>query len=200
MIDRKVIVSASEDKTIKIWPLVQQKDHLINIKTAISTVSAHAKSINAVRTSPNEDFIATCSHDRTVKIWGPDLKPFFTLSSHRRGVWDAAFHPVEKLVVTVAGDGALKGWSLFNGDCLWSLGEGFAIMRCQWIYHHQVITGSIDGIVKIWDIRKQTSLSYDKHEGKIWALDVMKDESNNNKIQVMTGGNDSILYAWKDST
>lgn len=73
-------------------------------------------------------------------------------------------------------------------------------MRCQWIYHHQVITGSIDGIVKIWDIRKQTSLSYDKHEGKIWALEVMKDESNDNKIQVMTGGNDSIMYLWKDST
>jgi hypothetical protein len=28
----------------------------------------------------------------------------------------------------------------------------------------------------------------------------MKDESNDNKIQVMTGGNDSIMYAWKDST
>ena len=94
MINKKLIVSASQDKTIKLWPLVQQKENLINIKTAISTVSAHLKSINAVRTSPNEDFIATCSHDRTVKIWGADLKPFFTLSGHRRGVWDAAFHPV----------------------------------------------------------------------------------------------------------
>lgn len=55
-------------------------------------------------------------------------------------------------------------------------------MRCQWIYHHQVITGSIDGIVKIWDIRKQTSLSYDKHEGKIWAMDVFKDPTRDNKI------------------
>lgn len=55
-------------------------------------------------------------------------------------------------------------------------------MRCQWIYHHQVITGSIDGIVKIWDIRKQTSLSYDKHEGKIWAMDVFKDPARENKI------------------
>ncbi len=54
--------------------------------------------------------------------------------------------------------------------------------------------------MKIWDIRKQTSLSYDKHEGKIWALDVFKDETRNNKVEVMTGGNDSILYVWKDST
>jgi WD40 repeat protein len=67
------------------------------------------------------------------------------------------------MLVTVAGDGALKGWSLFNGECIWSLGTGFAIIRCQWIYYNQVVTGSIDGIIKIWDVRKQTSLSYDKH-------------------------------------
>lgn len=57
-------------------------------------MSAHPKSINAIRSSPNEDFIATCSHDRTCKIWGPDLRLYFTLSGHRRGVWDAAFHSV----------------------------------------------------------------------------------------------------------
>lgn len=130
----------------------------------MNTLIAHSKSINAVRTSPNEDLIVTCSHDRTAKIWGAsNLKLYFTLTGHRRGVWDAAFHPIEKLLITVGGDGALKGWSLFNGECQWSLGEGFAIIRCQWIYHHQVITGSIDGIIKIWDVRKQTSLSYDKH-------------------------------------
>jgi WD40 repeat protein len=42
------------------------------------------------------------------------------------------------------------------------------------MYYNQVVTGSQDGIVKIWDIRKQTSISYDKHEGKIWALDIHK--------------------------
>ena len=79
---------------MKLWPIVNDKEHKIEIKTAISTISAHAKSINAVRTSLNEDFIASCSHDRTVKIWGPDLKLYFTLSGHKRGVWDAAFHPI----------------------------------------------------------------------------------------------------------
>ena len=54
---------------MKLWPIVNHKEHKIEIKTAISTISAHAKSINAVRTSLNEDFIASCSHDRTVKIW-----------------------------------------------------------------------------------------------------------------------------------
>jgi len=92
----------------------------------------------------------------------------------------------------------LKGWSLLNGDCVWSMGEGAGLVRCQWIYHHQVVTGSVDGIIKIWDIRKKTSLSYDKHEGKIWALDVYKREDN--KCEIISGANDSTYHVWMDST
>lgn len=78
------------------------------------------------------------------------------------------------------------------------MGEGAALIRCQWIYYNQVVTGSLDGIVKIWDIRKQTSLSYDKHEGKIWALDVNKDEEG--KAIVMSGATDSVYHVWNDNT
>lgn len=52
-------------------------------------------------------------------------------------------------------------------------------MRCAWVYYNQVVTGSQHGVVKVWDIRKQTSISYDKHNGKIWALDVT---STNKKL------------------
>lgn len=76
--------------------------------------------------------------------------------------------------MTAGGDGMLKGWSLIDGSCVWSMGEGAGLVRCQWIYEHQVVTGSVDGVLKLWDIRKKTSLSYDKHEGKMWALEVHK--------------------------
>lgn len=78
------------------------------------------------------------------------------------------------------------------------MGEGAALIRCQWIYYNQVITGSLDGIIKIWDIRKQTSLSYDKHEGKIWGLDVSKEPGN--KVTIMSGATDSVLHVWEDNT
>lgn len=134
----------------------------------------HDKTINAVRVSAKDELIATCSHDRSVRVWDKSLNRLFTLSGHKRGVWDAAFHDKEALLVTAGGDGMLKGWSLLDGSCVWSMGEGAGLVRVQWIYEHQVVTGSVDGILKLWDIRKKTSLSYDKHEGRIWALEVRK--------------------------
>jgi U3 small nucleolar RNA-associated protein 13 len=121
-----------------------------------------------------------------------------TLVGHRRGVWDAAFHPIELMLVSAGGDGMLKGWNIRSGECIWSIGEGAALMRCLWIYYNQVVTSSQDGIIKIWDIRKQTSLSYDKHEGKIWALDVYKNSEG--VIEIISGGNDSVYHVWKDNT
>lgn len=92
----------------------------------------------------------------------------------------------------------IKGWSLLTGENVWSMGEGPGLVKCAWIYYNQVVTGSADGIVKIWDIRKMTSLTYDKHEGKIWALDVC--QSTNNKVIIYTGATDSIYHVWEDNT
>lgn len=52
----------------------------------------HEKTINTVRVSAQDELIATCSHDRSVKVWDKNLRNLFTLVGHRRGVWDAAFH------------------------------------------------------------------------------------------------------------
>lgn len=192
-----MIATVSEDFTIKLWNLCTEGTQKVEINSAIRTAIAHQKSINAVRVSPKEDMISTCSQDRTIKIWNTNLTNLMTLSGHKRGVWDTAFHPVENMLVSAGGDGMLKGWNLQTGECMWSMGEGAALIRCSFIYYNQVVTGSLSGIVKIWDIRKQTSLTYDKHEGKIWALDVIK---KGDKVQIMTGGTDSVYHVWSDNT
>ena len=161
--DQKILATVSEDNTIKLWNMCLDQDQKVEIRSALRTTVAHQKTINAVRVSAKEDMLATCSQDRTIKIWNIALTNLMTLTGHKRGVWDMVFHPIEQLLVSVGGDGMLKGWNLQTGDCAWSIGEGAALIRSQWIYYNQVITGSLDGIVKIWDIRKQTSLAYDKH-------------------------------------
>ena len=85
---------------------------------------------------------------------------------------------------------------------MWSIGEGASLIKCCWIYYNQVVTGSLDGIIKIWDIRKQTSLSYDKHEGKIWSLDVLRSGNNDKQrsVEIISGAGDSVYHVWRDNT
>lgn len=47
-----MIVSVSEDKSLKVWPLCQDSAEKVSIKSSLHSVSAHIKTINAVRVSP----------------------------------------------------------------------------------------------------------------------------------------------------
>lgn len=88
----KTIVSVGEDKTIKLWAFCDTAEK-VDVHVSSLTVIGHEKSIHAVRVSQKHELIATCSHDRTVKVWNKQLQRQLTLAGHRRGVWDAAFHP-----------------------------------------------------------------------------------------------------------
>jgi len=169
--NNRMIASVSEDKTIKLWAFPAGEK--VEIKSSLYTVIAHDKSINSVRCNHDESLLASCSQDRTIKIWDAHkLALKMVLKGHRRSVWDTAFNKLEKILASAAADGTVKIWNLSNGECVATMGEGAALLRVQWLYHNQVVTGSLDGIVRIWDIRKLTSNSFDKHEGKIWSLDV----------------------------
>lgn len=125
---------------------------------------AHEKSINAIRSNHNESLLASCSQDRSIKVWDANnLQMTMVLKGHKRSVWDVAFNKIEKILASVAGDGTVKIWNLVNGECIGTMGEGQALLRVQWLFHNQVVTGSLDGMVRIWDIRKLTSVEFDKH-------------------------------------
>jgi U3 small nucleolar RNA-associated protein 13 len=59
--------------------------------------------------------IASSSQDKTIKIWSShDLLLQLTLTGHKKGVWDCAFSPVDKLLVSASGDKTVRVWNLTN--------------------------------------------------------------------------------------
>jgi len=60
----------------------------------------------------------------------------------------------------------------------------------------QVISCGSDGLVKLWTIKTNECIAtYDKHDGKVWALAVGR------KTEMLaTGGTDAILNLWHDCT
>ena len=44
-----------------------------------------------------------------------------TLNGHKKGVWDVAFSPVDRLLVSASGDKTVKVWNIGNGTCVATL-------------------------------------------------------------------------------
>ena len=59
--DGKYIVSASQDKTVKIWDIATGKE--------LQTLEGHTSYVNFASFSPDSKYIVTASDDKTIKIW-----------------------------------------------------------------------------------------------------------------------------------
>ena len=62
------------------------------------------------------------------------LKLQFSIKGHRRGVWDIAFSPVEKVLASVSGDSTAKLWNINDGTCLATFeGHEGSVLRVFWL-------------------------------------------------------------------
>lgn len=116
-------LSASEDKTIKLWDLASVSDGVI--RGAKITVKAHEKSINAICVAPNDKLAASGSMDKTIKLWSlPDMTNYMTLTGHKKGVWDVSFSTLNSILLSSSGDQTLRVWNIKDGSTLYTI-EGF---------------------------------------------------------------------------
>lgn len=116
-------VSASEDKTIKLWDIEAISNGLI--QGAKITVKAHEKSINAICVAPNDKLVASGSMDKTIKLWSlPNLTNYMTLTGHKKGVWDISFSTMNSILLSSSGDQTLRVWNIRDGSTLYTI-EGF---------------------------------------------------------------------------
>jgi target of rapamycin complex subunit LST8 len=84
-------------------------------------VSAHQSYPLRCRFSKNARYVATCSADRTIKVWelqGQRCVLHKTLSGHSRWVWDIAFSADSQYIVSASSDRTLKLWDVANEKIL----------------------------------------------------------------------------------
>jgi U3 small nucleolar RNA-associated protein 13 len=133
----RFLVTASQDRTIKLWDLSPLADlsatsDTVPIKLkSLATIRAHEKDINSLDVAPNDKFIASGSQDKLVKLFALDytegranegarggLKLLGTCKGHRRGVWTVRFSRTDRVVASGAADRSVRLWSLDDFSCL----------------------------------------------------------------------------------
>lgn len=190
------------------------------------TRKAHDKDINAISMNHNSTLFASASQDRTVKIWSVEEGEVQgILRGHRRGVWSVKFAPKDTppisgdsgtgpassrhgLVLTSSGDKTVKIWSLSDYGCLRTLeGHTNSVLKVLWMplpssseqsnkRPVQIASAGGDGLVKIWDASSgEPACTLDNHSDRVWALTV--DPTTNTLV---SGGGDSVVTFWKDTT
>ena len=132
------LVTASQDRTVKMWDLgtplstPSTVDEPTSLRS-LTTLKIHEKDINTLAVSPNNALLASGSQDRTAKLFSITYAPstkkqgseatgkltlLGSFVGHKRGVWCVRFSPVDMCLATASGDRTVKLWNLNDFSCI----------------------------------------------------------------------------------
>ncbi|OBT56627.1 hypothetical protein VE04_01674 [Pseudogymnoascus sp. 24MN13] len=135
--------SGAGDRTIKIWDLATGGLKL--------TLTGHISTVRGLAVSPRHPYLFSCGEDKMVKCWDLETnKVIRHYHGHLSGVYTLALHPTLDVLVTGGRDG---------------VAGTVADVKCQEV-DPQVITGSLDSTVRLWDLAAGKTMGVLTHHKK----------------------------------
>jgi len=174
-----LILSASDDRTIKSWDLENEFSH-------VKTFEGHSHYVMMVKINPTDpNSFASASLDGTIKTWSVTTGEVqVTLSGHNKGVncIDYCTLDNQPRILSGADDFMIKLWNFHTGECLITL-EGHTGNISSVIWHSKhpsfVFSTSEDSTTRMWSLESPAS-NYryltNPDLGRGWALAMTKSE------------------------
>ena len=180
--DSNTFASASQDRTVKIWSSEEGEVQGI--------LRGHRRGVWSVAFAPKDT---------------PSISSESGSTSSSRG-----------MVLTGSGDKTVKIWSLNDYSCLRTFeGHTNSVLKVIWLpspaptansddesSHKpskrppQIASAGGDGLLKIWDASSgEVATTLDNHTDRIWALTANPDTG-----MLVSGGSDSVVTFWKDTS
>jgi WD40 repeat protein len=145
--DGTLAVSASSDRTLKVWNLETGRE--------LRTLEGHSDSVCGAAVTPDGKLAVSASADRTLKVWdletGRELR---TLEGHLGWVNGVAMTLDGKRAVSASGDKTLKVWNLETGACMQTLeGHSSPVLGVALTPDgKRAVSASRDQALKVWDV------------------------------------------------
>ena len=87
--------------------------------TPLCVMEGHSDRVWHVAIHPVRNLVATCSSDKTVRLWNLDgFKLERTLVGHSRWVWDCVFSVDAAYLVTASSDTTARLWDCTTGEAI----------------------------------------------------------------------------------
>ena len=188
--DGKLILTASEDYTAKIWNN--------NSGRLLVTLVGHTSTVNSAVFSPDNKTVLTASADGTAKIWSVDSGKqlhSFPAYTNKEGVNTAVFSPDGTLVITASrNNNNARVWNTRTGLEMTSL-SGHAAGVFSAVFSadgKQALTASADKTAILWDVSTgNISKTFKGHTGPLHAAVFSPDGKT-----VFTTSVDSTIKSW----
>ncbi|KAK0567867.1 Lissencephaly-1 [Tilletia horrida] len=135
-----ILVSASEDATMKVWDWEGGEME--------RTLKGHTKAVQDVDFDSKGQFLVSCSSDLSIKVWDTsnDWKNTKTLYGHDHSISSVRFMPGDDRIMSASRDRTIKLWDLASGNDQVSAKDERSRAPNQF-----VATGSRDKTIRIWD-------------------------------------------------
>lgn len=121
------------------------------------TIKAHENCVSGLALKEASNTIISCSYDKTIKIWDlktgklkDSMQPIFTKVN--------AIALSDKDVIAAGNeDYTVKIWDVSKGKCLYKLGGHEGEITSVGFANEWVVSGSLDGSIKLWDTQNVAS-------------------------------------------
>jgi WD40 repeat protein len=187
MADSRRVVSASDDKTLKVWDLASGQP--------LATLQGHSAWVRACAVTPDGRRVVSASDDKTLNVWDLESgQPLATLQGHLRPVNACAVTPDSRHVVSASDDKTLKVWDLESGRLLATLqGHSAWVRGCAVTPDgRRVVSVSDDRTLKVWDLESGRLLAtLQGHTRSVNACAVAPDGR-----RVVSASADQTLKVW----